>query len=33
MKDPDKINLWVLVPVSMMLWFAYLVVVSFMGRF
>ena len=33
MKDPDKINLWVLVPVAMMLWFAYLVVVSFMGRF
>ena len=31
MKDPDKINLWVLVPLAVMLWFIYMVVVSFLG--
>ena len=32
MKDPDKINLWVLVPLAVMVGFAYMMVISLIGR-
>ena len=32
MKDPDKINLWVLVPLAVMLGFVYMVIAAIIGR-
>ena len=32
MKNPDKINLWVLVPLAVMLAFVYMVIAAFLGR-